>query len=397
MRTRIAILGAGPAGLMLAQLLRRAGVDCMVIEAASREHVERRLRAGVLEPATADLLEAAGVGERMRCEGMVHSAIDLRFGGRDHRIDLAALTGGHRITVYGQQEVVKDLIAARLAAGDRIDFGCEDVRLEGFLHGRPRVRYRLEGREEVIDADFIAGCDGFHGASRAAIPPDRLQVHEHAYPFAWLGVLVEAAPNRDALVYTHHDGGFALYSMRSPSLTRLYLQVPPETDLAAWDDARVWEGLRTRFAGGDGWMPREGRIVDRGLAAMRSVVIEPMQAGRLFLAGDAAHIVPPTGAKGLNLAIADVAVLAQAFVAHFAGDARPLEAYSATCLARVWRVQQFSWWMTALLHRFPEADAFQRRLQQAQLAALAASTAARTWLAENYVGLPSKNDDGGNA
>jgi p-hydroxybenzoate 3-monooxygenase len=387
-RTQVAIVGAGPAGLTLAHLLHRAGVDSVVIEAKSREHVERRIRAGVLEQGTADLLHECGVGERMRREGLVHHGIELRFGGRAHRIDFAALTG-RSITVYGQQEVVKDLIAARLAAGRPIHFEATRVAIEGIEGEHPRVRFEAGGSAHVVDCDFVAGCDGFHGACRASIPDGALTVHERAYPFAWLGILVRAAPSRDELVYAHHDRGFALFSMRSPSVTRLYLQVAPDETLEAWSDDRTWSELRARFEGEDGWHPGEGPILERGVTGMRSFVAEPMRRGRLFLAGDAAHIVPPTGAKGLNLAVADARVLAQVLAGWYAGGGeRILGTYSPRCLARVWRAEHFSWWMTAMLHRFHGEDGFHRKLQLAQLAYVAASRAAATSLAENYVGLP---------
>jgi p-hydroxybenzoate 3-monooxygenase len=388
-RTQVAIVGAGPAGLMLSHLLHRAGIASVVVEARTREHAEHRMRAGVLEQTTVDLLASAGLDGRMRREGMVHRGIELRFEGEGHRIDLAGLTGGRAITVYGQQQVVKDLLAARTADGARIDFGAEHVRIEGFGGSAPSVHYRHAGRDVQLACEFIAGCDGFHGVCRAAVPGDAMTIHEREYPFAWLGVLVDAAPARDELVYANHERGFALFSMRSPTRTRLYLQVAPDEALDAWSDARLWDELRARLGGRDGFVPRKGPIVERMVTGMRSFVTEPMRFGRLFLAGDAAHIVPPTGAKGLNLAMADVAVLARAFAAHFDhGDDRLLDAYSATCLERVWRAEHFSWWMTTLLHRFPDADPFERRLQRAQLRYITTSHAAATALAENYVGLP---------
>lgn len=389
MRTAVAIIGAGPAGLLLSHLLHRAGVDSVIVEARSREYAEQRIRAGVLEQGTVDILTAAGVGERLRREGLVHEGIELRFAGRGHRIDIAGLTGGRRITVYGQQEVVKDLIAARLAAGGAIHFESSDVRLEELQATRPRVRFVHEGNEHTLDCDFIAGCDGYHGVCRAAIPAAALTLHERTYPFAWLGIVANAAPSRQELVYAHHDRGFALFSMRSPTITRLYLQVAPEERLDRWPDARIWQELHARLDGGDGWRPNEGPVLEKTVTGMRSFVAEPMRHGRLFLAGDAAHIVPPTGAKGMNLAVADVHVLAHAFARFYdAGSESLLDAYSATRLARVWRAEDFSWWMTAMLHRFPDGDSFQRRLQMAQLEYVVASRAAATALAENYVGLP---------
>jgi len=387
-RTQVAIVGAGPAGLLLAHLLHRAGIDSVVVETRSREHVEHRVRAGVLEQGTVDLLTQCGVGERMRREGLVHHGIELRFSGEGHRIDLTGLTG-RSITVYGQQEVVKDLIAARVASGRPIHFGARDVAIDGFAGDRPRVSFEADGKRGTIDCDFIAGCDGFHGVCRASLPDGAIAVHERAYPFAWLGILAEAPPTRAELVYASHERGFALFSMRSPALTRLYLQVEPEERIEAWSDDRIWSELAARFEGADGWRPNEGAIVEKAVAGMRSFVAEPMRHGRLFLAGDAAHIVPPTGAKGLNLAVADVGVLARALGRWYASrDDAALDAYSATCLKRVWRAEHFSWWMTAMLHRFHGESSFHRKLQLAQLEYVVSSRAAATSLAENYVGLP---------
>ncbi|HUP29136.1 MAG TPA: 4-hydroxybenzoate 3-monooxygenase, partial [Usitatibacter sp.] len=324
MRTAVAIIGAGPAGLLLSHLLHRAGVDSVVVESRSREYVEQRIRAGVLEQGTTDILTAAGVGERLAREGLVHEGIELRFGGRGHRIDFAALTGGRRITVYGQQEVVKDLIEARLAAGGAIHFEATNVRLEELEGAQARVRYVHAGAEQVLDCDFIAGCDGSHGVSRAAIPAKELTLHERAYPFAWLGIVAQAAPSRGELVYAHHDRGFALFSMRSTTVTRLYLQVPPEERIDRWPDPRIWQELHARLDGGDGWRPNEGPVLEKTVTAMRSFVAEPMRFGRLFLAGDAAHIVPPTGAKGMNLAVADVHVLAHALARFYATGSEAL-------------------------------------------------------------------------
>ena len=389
MRTQVGIVGAGPAGLLLAHLLTRQGIDCVVVEARARAYVEQRVRAGVLEQGTVDLLVASGVGDRLRREGLVHHGIELRFGGRGHRIDMTALTGGRAITVYGQQEVVKDLIAARLDAGGPILFEAADVAVAGLEGPAPAIRFRHAGAPRSLECDFIAGCDGFHGICRGAVPAGVLRTFERAYPFAWLGILAAAPPTHDELIYAHHDAGFALYSMRSPEVTRLYLQVAPDEDLARWPDERIWSELHTRLETTDGWRLQEGRILERGVTGMRSFVTEPMQHGRLFLAGDAAHIVPPTGAKGMNLAIADVNALARALAAHYAdGTDTALERYSATCLARVWRAEHFSWWMTSMLHRFPDADDFQHKLQRAQLEYVVSSRAAATSLAENYVGMP---------
>ena len=388
-RTQVAIVGAGPAGLLLAHLLRRAGVDSVVLESRSREYCEQRIRAGVLEQGTVDTLRESGVGERMDREGLVHHGIELRFGGRGHRLDLTELSGGRSITVYGQQEVVKDLIAARLASGEPLVFEAMEVAIHNIDGEHPRVTYRSRGEAHEIACDFIAGCDGFHGVCRASLASTALTVHEREYPFAWLGVLAEATPSREELVYASHENGFALFSMRSRRVTRLYLQVPPDERVDAWRDDRIWSELAARFEGDDGWRPNEGPIVEKGVTAMRSFVAEPMRHGRLFLAGDAAHIVPPTGAKGLNLAVADVRVLSHA-LATFYRTARDeaLAAYSATCLQRVWRAEHFSWWMTAMLHRFPNDDSFHRKLQQAQLEYVVSSRAAAASLAENYVGIP---------
>jgi p-hydroxybenzoate 3-monooxygenase len=389
MRTQVAIIGGGPAGLLLSHLLHREGIASVVVEARSRVYAEQRVRAGVLEHGTVELLRASGLAERLDREGLVHHGIELRFGGAGHRLDLTELTGGRSITVYGQQEVVKDLIAARLAAGGAVHFEASGVRLEGIESATPRVRYTVGGQAVALDCDFIAGCDGFHGVCRPSIAPGVLTLHERAYPFAWLGILAAAAPSRNELVYAGHDRGFALFSMRSPELTRLYLQVAPDEPLAGWPDERIWSELHTRLAGSDGWQPNEGRILDKGITGMRSFVAEPMQHGRLFLAGDAAHIVPPTGAKGLNLALADVRVLCAALERFYRlGDEGPLVRYSETCLRRVWRAEHFSGWMTAMLHRFPDGDTFRHKLQRAQLEYVVASRPAAQALAENYVGMP---------
>ena len=387
-RTQVAIVGAGPAGLLLARLLACQGVDSVVLERRSREHVERRLRAGVLEQGTADLLRAAGVGERLDRQGLVHHGLYLQFDGERHRIPLSELTEGRAITVYGQHEVVKDLIAARLAGDGDLYFDVDDVRPLDVDGEAPCVHYRLDGDERELRCDFVAGCDGFHGPCRGVIPQSHIAAFERTYPFAWLGVLAETPPSLDELIYAHHERGFALHSMRSPTLTRLYVQCAPDDPLEAWPDARVWEELHARLETRDGWSLHEGPIVEKGITTMRSFVVEPMRYGRLFLAGDAAHVVPPTGAKGMNLAAADVRVLAEALVAWYkSGRADLLDAYSATCLRRVWRAEHFSWWMTSMLHRFPGDDAFQQRLQRSQLRYVCTSTAAATSLAENYVGL----------
>ena len=387
-RTQVGILGAGPAGLLLSHLLAGAGIDSVVLETRSRDHVAHRVRAGVLEQGSVDLLRECGAGVRMDREGLVHHGIELRFDGGGHRIDFPSLTGGRSIVVYGQQEVVKDLIELRLAAGGRIEFEVSDTVPRGFDGARPSIRYVHAGAQHTLECDFIAGCDGFHGVSRQAVA-SRVETFERAYPFAWLGILAKAPPTHDELIYAYHDRGFALYSMRSPEITRLYLQVAPDEDLAQWPDARIWEELHVRLESGGGWQLREGPVLEKSVTGMRSVVTEPMQRGRLFLAGDAAHIVPPTGAKGMNLAVADVRALARALADFYTtGHEERLTAYSQHCLARVWRAEHFSWWMTSMLHRFPHDDAFGHRLQRSQLRYVTSSSAAAASLAENYVGLP---------
>ena len=385
----VAIVGAGPAGLVLSHLLALAGIDSVVLESRSREYVEKRVRAGVLEQGTVDLLTRTGVGERLRQEGLIHHGIELRFEGRPHRIDLTELTGGRSITVYGQQEVVKDLIRARLEAAGRLLFEAEAVGFAELDSDHPHVRYVQAGQEHELTCDWVAGCDGFWGASRQSIPNDALRVYEKEYPFAWLGILAAVAPSSDELIYTYHERGFALHSLRSPEISRMYLQCRPDEPLDEWSDQRIWQELRTRFATEDGFTLEDGPILEKSVTAMRSFVVEPMQYGRLFLAGDAAHIVPPTGAKGMNLAIADVRVLAEALIAWYqSGRTDLLERYSETCLRRVWRAEHFSWWMTSMLHRFPDDDGgFQQRLQLSQLRYVTTSRAAAASLAENYVGL----------
>jgi p-hydroxybenzoate 3-monooxygenase len=389
MRTQVGIVGAGPAGLLLAHLLQRQGIESAVIENRARDYVEHRVRAGVLEQGSVDLLNDSGVGARLQREGLVHHGIELRFGGQGHRIDMTALTGGRCITVYGQQEVVKDLIRARIDAGREIMFEVSGVRVADIDSSAPKVMFVRDGGKIELGCDIIAGCDGFHGVCRPSIPAGVLATFERTYPFAWLGILAAAPPTHDELIYAYHQRGFALYSMRSPEVTRLYLQVAPEEDIGNWPDERIWDDLHTRLETDDGWKLREGAITEKGITGMRSFVVEPMQYGRMFLAGDAAHIVPPTGAKGMNLALADVRVLAQAATVYFkTGASELLDAYSATCLKRVWRAEHFSWWMTSMLHRFPSDDVFQQRLQRSQLEYVVGSTAAAASLAENYVGLP---------
>lgn len=387
MRTQVGIVGAGPAGLLLSHLLHLKGIESVVLEARSRDYVENRIRAGVLEYGTEQLLNDSGVGVRMRREGMLHPGVVMRFDRMDHRIDFADLVGKH-VMVYSQHKVVQDLIAVRLAAGGQIVFEADDVSVHDFQDGTPRIHYRHDGVEHDITCDIIAGCDGFHGVCRPSIPGAMLRTFEREYPFGWLGVLAEAPPSTEENVYVSHERGFALLAMRSPTLSRLYLQCAPDEDLTAWSDDRIWSELQARAAR-DGFRLAEGRIRQRGITPMRSFVCEPMQCGRLYLAGDAAHIVPPTGAKGLNLAAADVAVLARG-IARFYRDGTEdgLDAYSSTCLRRIWKVQRFSWWMTTLLHRFFDHTPFEQQMQAAELDYVFGSRAASLALAENYVGLP---------
>ena len=393
MRTQIGIVGAGPAGLLLSHLLHLQGIESVVLEARSRKHIEERVRAGVLEQGTVDLLVDSGVGTRLKHEGLIHHGIELRFNRCGHRINLHELTGGKAITIYAQHEVVKDLVAARLEAGGKIIFDASDVTVHGFDGASPAspatIRFRSEGEVEELHCDYIAGCDGFHGVCRPTIPAGALTEFDRTYPFGWLGILAQAPPSSNELIYAYHEHGFALLSMRTPEIGRLYLQVPHDEDIEAWPDDRIWSELQTRLAADGGWKLTEGPVLQKGITGMRSYVVEPMQYGKLFLAGDAAHIVPPTGAKGLNLAAADVRVLAQAFAEFYAsGKTSLLEQYSRTCLRRVWKAQRFSWWMTTMLHRFDTDNAFDQRRQVAELDYLTGSRAAMTSLAENYVGLP---------
>ena len=383
--TEVAIVGAGPAGLLLAHLLHLAGVESVVLEARDRQYVEQRVRAGVLEQGTMDTLREAGVGERMDRQGAVHEGIELRYHGQGHRIDFAELTG-RAIMVYGQQEVVKDLIERRQADGLPLLFEVADVEVDP---GAPAVTFTHDGERHELHCRAIAGCDGFHGVCRHAIPDGVLSERTREYPFGWLGILAEVAPSTHELIYAHHERGFALHSLRSPRLSRLYIQVDPHDDISSWPDERIWEELHLRLARSDGWTLEEGPIIEKGITPMRSFLVEPMQHGRLYLAGDAAHIVPPTGAKGLNLAVADVRVLAEALTRWLqGGDEAGLDGYSDRCLRRVWRVQHFSWWMTSMLHRFPDEDEIQARLQIAELDYVTSSRAAATMLAENYTGMP---------
>ncbi len=386
-RTQVAIIGAGPAGLLLAHLLHLRGIDSVVLERHSREYVETRIRAGLLEHTTETLLIQAGVGSRMQQDGIRHHGIRLRFGRRDHRIDFQALTGRH-VMIYGQQFVVRDLIDACRARHGHIVFDAAQVVPHDITSDRPRVTWTEAGQPRAVECDIIAGCDGFHGVCRPSIPAGALQEFHRDYPFGWLGILAEAPPSAPELVYTAHENGFALLTLRSSSLSRLYLQCAPDEDLSAWSDDRIWNELSTRTER-DGFTLNQGPILQKAVTPMRSFVAEPMRHGRLFLAGDAAHIVPPTGAKGLNLAAADVAVLApalEAFLKH--GRTELIDAYSATCLDRIWKVQRFSWWMTSMLHRFEHHTPFERRVQIAELAYVTSSRTAAAALAENYVGLP---------
>jgi p-hydroxybenzoate 3-monooxygenase len=391
MSTRVAvgIVGAGPAGLLLGHLLQRAGIETVTVEIRSEQHVIERVRAGVLEQTTVDALHTAGVGARLSAVGLRHEGLHLAFGGERHRVDLADLTGGRAITVYGQNEIVRDLLAARRAAGAEVIFDASHVAISGFDDDRPRLSVRAPGVDRTYICDFIAGCDGFHGISRAAMPAAVVRAYEQVHPFLWLGILAEAAPASPELVYCLHEDGFALFSMRSPSITRLYLQCAPGERIEDWSDDRIWSALRMRLHMHDGWQPNEGPILQKSLTEMLSFVVEPMRVGRLFLAGDAAHIVPPTGAKGLNLAVADVWRLASAFEEHYrTGSDAALDRYSDAALRRAWRAQRFSCWMTSLLHRRIDASDFERRRQIAELDYLVHSRAALTSLAENYVGFP---------
>ncbi|MCU1329328.1 MAG: 4-hydroxybenzoate 3-monooxygenase [Bryobacterales bacterium] len=389
MRTQVGIVGAGPAGLLLGHLLHLRGIDSVIVENRGREYVTERVRAGVLEHGTTELLIQAGVGQRMLREGMRHSGVYLAFQGRRHRIDFEDLTG-RWLTVYGQNEVVKDLISARYATGRPLCFDAEDVSVSRFDgEARPCIRFRSDGQEHELECDFIAGCDGFHGICRPSLRRESWRGYDCEYPFAWLGILANAAPSSDELVYSLHERGFALFSMRSSSVTRLYLQCASEESLDQWSDDRIWDELELRLSTLDGWRPNRGPILQKGVTGMRSFVAEPMRFGRLFLAGDAAHIVPPTGAKGLNLAAADVAVLSRALERHYRENRQDLlNEYSDRCLRRVWRAQRFSWWMTSMFHRTPGENEFEYKKQLAELQYVTSSRAAMTSLAENYTGLP---------
>ena len=386
-RTTVGIIGAGPAGLLLSHLLHRQGIDNVVLELRDRAYVERRQRAGILEQDTVDVLRHSGAGARMDRQGLEHHGIELRFDRRSHRIDFPSLTGGRSVMVYAQTEVVKDLIALREEAGGTILFEAEALSVNGIETDRPTVRYRHEGAEHTLDCEFVVACDGFHGIGRRSLPEDVLTVTERTYPFSWLGILADVAPSCDELIYAHHERGFALHSMRSPEVSRLYLQVDPDDSTDNWPDERIWDELEARFAVDGDWKLKRGPITEKSITPMRSFVAEPLRHGCLFLAGDAAHIVPPTGAKGLNLAVADVTLLAQALTRHHTRrDESLLDAYSETALRRVWRAEHFSYTMTTLLHTSPDDTAFDRGLRLSHLRYLANSGAASASLAENYVG-----------
>ncbi len=386
LRAQVAIIGAGPAGLILAGLLHRAGIESVVLEDRSREYVEARVRAGVLEQGTVELLERAEVAARLHAEAIVHGGIHLQFDGERHHVPMSELTGGRSIVIYGQTEVVKDLIAARVEDSLSLLFDVDAVSVHDFEGDEPYVRFEHDGEEHRLDCDVIAGCDGFHGICRPAIE-SVLRTFTREYPYGWLGILADVAPSSEELVYANHPRGFALLSLRSPTRSRMYIQCAPDEDVSSWPDERIWEELQARTAL-DGWTLDEGPVLEKGVTGMRSFVTEPMQHGRLYLAGDAAHIVPPTGAKGLNLAAHDVRVLADALIEWYVrGSRNALDAYSTECLRRVWRAEHFSWWMTSMLHNTPGADEFDRKLQLSQLRYVTTSTAAATSLAENYVGL----------
>jgi p-hydroxybenzoate 3-monooxygenase len=390
-RTQVAIVGAGPAGLLLGQLLHKSGIDAVIVEQRSAEYVLGRIRAGVLEQVTVDLLDTAGVSARMHAQGLPHDGFDLCFGGVRHRVDLHRLTGGKRVMVYGQTEVTHDLMDARGAEGLPTVYEAANVSVHDFDSHMPRVRYEIAGATHEITCDFIAGCDGYHGVCRASVPPQALRTYERVYPFGWLGVLSRTPPVSPELIYSNHERGFALCSMRSHNLSRYYVQCSLDDGVEAWSDEAFWDELRLRLDPVAAQALVTGPSVEKSIAPLRSFVVEPMRFGRLFLAGDAAHIVPPTGAKGLNLAAADVGMLSRSLAEFYGeGSAAGLDSYSDRCLRRVWKAERFSWWMTSLLHRFPDSGAFGQRIQRAELDYLVSSEAAMTSLAENYVGLPLK-------
>ena len=387
MKTQVAIIGAGPSGLLLGQLLAKSGISNTVIEQRSPDYVLGRIRAGVLEQTTVDLLETAGVAARMHQEGLPHDGVELCFGGQRHRIDLLGLTG-KRVMVYGQTEVTRDLMAARSEAGLSTVYEADEVSVQGFDCNSPSVSYLKDGVRHTLQADFIAGCDGFHGVCRASVPGTAISLHEKVYPFGWLGVLADVPPVSPELIYVHHERGFALCSQRSKVRSRYYVQCALDDDLAQWSDAAFWDELKRRLPPDTAAQLQTGRSIEKSIAPLRSFVAEPMRFGSLFLVGDAAHIVPPTGAKGLNLAASDVAYLWQAMHSFYAGSRSEVEHYSARALARIWKAERFSWWMTSLMHQFPDAGSFGQKIQRAELDYLIGSQAAMTVLAENYVGLP---------
>jgi p-hydroxybenzoate 3-monooxygenase len=388
-RSQVAIVGAGPSGLLLGQLLHKAGIDNIIVERQSADYVLGRIRAGVLEQTTMDLLDEAGVGARMHAEGLLHRGFELCFGGERHRIDLHGLTGGKQVMVYGQTEVTRDLMDARAAAGLVTVYEAKDVAPHDYDGKQPRITYALGGQVHELRCDFIAGCDGYHGPCRSSVPPQALSIFEKVYPFGWLGVLADTPPVSHELIYSNHARGFALCSMRSPTRTRYYVQCSLHDRVEDWSDAMFWDELRRRLDPAAARAMVTGPSIEKSIAPLRSFVAEPMRFGRLFLAGDAAHIVPPTGAKGLNLAASDVGFLARALIEHYVYKRDTgIDHYSTRCLARIWKAERFSWWMTSLLHKFPESGAIGQRLQQAELEYLVSSRAASTALAENYVGLP---------
>lgn len=390
MRTQVGIVGAGPSGLILASLLNRAGIDTVVLERRDPDYLLSRIRAGLLEQGTVDMLDEIGVGNRMHRERLIHEGVELAFDGRRLHIDLAKLSG-KVVTIYGQSEIQKDLMDAHKAAGSAIVYEAEDVSIHGVTGDKPSLRYTLHGKPHELACDFVAGCDGFHGVSRQTIPQDVLRIYERVYPFGWLGILSDTPPVNPELIYCNHERGFALCTMRSNTRSRYYLQVAVDEDPDDWSDERFWTELKRRLPSDVADRLVTGPSIEKSVAPLRSFVAEPMRYGRLFLAGDAAHIVPPTGAKGLNLAVSDIRYLSRALIAHYKEKRSDLlDRYSEDCLARIWKAQRFSWWMTNLTHRFPEALPFERRAQQAELAYIEGSIAAQTSLAENYVGLPFK-------
>ena len=388
MRTQVGIIGAGPAGLLLSHLLRLEGIDSIVIESRSQEYCETRVRAGLLEQNTVDLLNETGLGERMNTIALPHDGVQFTFDGILRRINMQELTG-RRVTIYAQQEIVKDIIAARQRDGGQIFFEAQADEISGFEDGKPVIKFTHNGEQKVIECDFIAGCDGFHGISRDSMPASIVKGFDRVYPFGWLGMLIAAKPPSEELIYSHHPEGFALFSMRAPEVTRAYLQVRPDDDVKNWSNDRIWSELHKRLGTHEGIDLHEGEIMQAAITPMRSYVSEPMRCGKLFIAGDAAHIVPPTGAKGMNLAIADICVLAHAMIASFKHNRHDLlDSYSETCLKRVWRAEHFSWWITTMMHTFYDENPFDHRRQIAELHTVLDSRAGQTLIAENYVGLP---------